>query len=99
MKDEHLYIPYGLIIEKQWWEGCGPKQKPQLIIGGLISLGLTVFYFSADTYNNRTCSRNIRYFCYSSTDYKAGQDKSFNDRLHRADDPKKQGAAEFSLQV
>ncbi len=43
MKDEHLYIPYGLIIEKQWWEGCGPKQKPQLIIGGLISLGLTVF--------------------------------------------------------
>ena len=57
------------------------------------------FYFSADTYNNRTCSRNIRYFSYSSTDYKAGQDKSFNDRLHRADDPKKQGAAEFSLQV
>lgn len=43
MKDEHLYIPYGLIIEKQWWEGCGPKQKPHLIIGGLISLGLTVF--------------------------------------------------------
>lgn len=43
MKDEHLYIPYGLIIEKQWWDGCGPKQKPQLIIGGLISLGLTIF--------------------------------------------------------
>ena len=43
MKDEHLYIPYGFIIEKQWLEGCGPKQKPQLIIGGLISLGLTVF--------------------------------------------------------
>lgn len=43
MKDEHLYIPYGLIIEQQWWEGCGPKQKLQLIIGGLISLGLTVF--------------------------------------------------------
>lgn len=43
MKDEHLYIPYGLIIEKQWWEGCGPKQKPHLIIGGLISLGLAFF--------------------------------------------------------
>lgn len=43
MNDERLYIPYGLIIEKQWWDGCGPKQKPQLIIGGLISLGLAVF--------------------------------------------------------
>lgn len=43
MKDEHLYIPYGLIIEKQWWDGCGPKQKPHLIIGGLISLGLAFF--------------------------------------------------------
>ena len=45
MKDEHLYIPYGLIIEKQWWDGCGPKQKPHLIIGGLISLGLAVGIF------------------------------------------------------
>lgn len=27
------------------------------------------FHFSADTYHNRTCSRDIRYFCYSSTDY------------------------------
>lgn len=36
-------ILHGLIIEKQWWDGCGPKQKPQLIIGGLISLGLAVF--------------------------------------------------------
>lgn len=43
MNDERLYIPYGLIIEKQWWDGCGTKQKPQLIIGGLISLGLTIF--------------------------------------------------------
>lgn len=43
MNDERLYIPYGLIIEKQWWDGCGPKQKPQLRIGGLISLGLAVF--------------------------------------------------------
>lgn len=43
MNDERLYIPYGLIIEKQWWDGCGPKQKPRLIIGGLISLGLAVF--------------------------------------------------------
>ena len=43
MNDKHLYIPYGLIIEKQWWDGCGPKQKPQLIIGGLISLGLAIF--------------------------------------------------------
>ena len=43
MNDERLYIPNGLIIEKQWWDGCGPKQKPQLIIGGLISLGLAVF--------------------------------------------------------
>ena len=42
MNDEHLYIPYGLIMEKQWWEGCGPKQKPQLIIGGLISIGFTI---------------------------------------------------------
>ena len=58
-----------------------------------------IYYFSADTYNHRTCSRDIRYFCYSSTDYKAGQDKSFDNRLHRADDPEKQGAAEFSLQV
>lgn len=40
MNDKHLYIPYGLIIEKQWWDGCGPKQKPQFVIGGLISLGL-----------------------------------------------------------
>lgn len=43
MNNERLYIPYGLIIEKQWWDGCGPKQKPQLIISGLISLGLAVF--------------------------------------------------------
>lgn len=42
MNDKHLYIPYGLIIEKQWWDGCGPKQKPQLLIGGLISLGLAI---------------------------------------------------------
>lgn len=51
----------------------------------------------ACTCNNRTCCRNIRYFGYSSTCFKTGQDKSFDDRLHRADDPKKQRAAEFSL--
>ena len=42
MKDEHLYIPYGLIIEKQWWDGCGPKQKPHLIH---IIIGLAVGIF------------------------------------------------------
>ena len=45
MNDKHLYIPYGLIIEKQWWDGCGPKQKPQFVIGGLISLGLATVIF------------------------------------------------------
>ena len=55
------------------------------------------FPFSADTYYNRAWSRDIRYFGYSSTDYQTGQDKSFDNRLHRADDPEKQGAAEFSL--
>ena len=58
-----------------------------------------VLNFSTDTYNHPTCSRDIRYFGYSNTDYKAGQDKSFDNRIHRADDPEKQGAAEFSLQV
>ena len=43
MNDKHLYIPYGLIIEKQWWDGCGPKQK--FVIGGLISLGLATVIF------------------------------------------------------
>ena len=42
MNDKKLYIPYGLIIEKQWWDGCGPMQKPQLITGALISLGIAV---------------------------------------------------------
>lgn len=45
MNDKHLYIPYGLIIEKQWWDGCGPNQKPQFVIGGLISLGLATVIF------------------------------------------------------
>ncbi len=42
VKDKKLYIPYGLIIEPQWWDGCGPKQKPQLIIGAVISLAMAI---------------------------------------------------------
>lgn len=42
MNEKKLYIPYGLNIDTEWWDGCGKKQKPQIIIGAVIIISLSI---------------------------------------------------------
>lgn len=42
MNDKKLYIPFGLNLEPQIWDGFGRKQLPQFFIGAGVSLAACV---------------------------------------------------------